>query len=216
MYHKENVDYASLIWEDFQYQFDNQQSNIRRCDSMPYPSDSSKGDGITLEVLDEPTGKFAVSYKGDGISPEKDVSEINKVKQEHAAKEKMSKYSTTPFDQAANDEYVYKDILFKMMMASKSYKNHPTHMALRHEDKDQDPPGGSDQGKKNKRTRKDAELSMKSSKSKESAKGKTLSNTSKADKSLSVDKSVHKSEHVVPMDAKEPNLNNVANDADEP
>nr|GFC76620.1 hypothetical protein [Tanacetum cinerariifolium] len=32
--------------------------------------DSSKGDGITPEVLDEPTGKFAVSYKGDGISPE--------------------------------------------------------------------------------------------------------------------------------------------------
>ncbi|GKD66294.1 hypothetical protein Tco_1308402, partial [Tanacetum coccineum] len=85
----------------------------------------------------------------------------------------MPKHSTTQFDQAADDEYVQKDILFKMMMASKSYEKHPAHKALydaliqsllvdendmdrlvvdplskkkrRHEDKDQDPPAGSDQ-----------------------------------------------------------------------
>nr|GEY46346.1 hypothetical protein [Tanacetum cinerariifolium] len=62
--------------------------------------------------------------------PQKDVSEITKIKKEHAAKEKMPKYSTTPFDQAADNEYVQKDIMFKMMMASKSYEKHPAHKAL--------------------------------------------------------------------------------------
>ncbi|GJS55025.1 hypothetical protein Tco_0628387 [Tanacetum coccineum] len=37
MYHKENVDYAALIWEDFQYQINNRKSKVRRRDSMPYP-----------------------------------------------------------------------------------------------------------------------------------------------------------------------------------
>ncbi|GJX74308.1 hypothetical protein Tco_0312903 [Tanacetum coccineum] len=36
-YHKENVNYADLIWEDFQYQIDNRQSKVRRRDIMPYP-----------------------------------------------------------------------------------------------------------------------------------------------------------------------------------
>ncbi|GJT76808.1 hypothetical protein Tco_1043533 [Tanacetum coccineum] len=60
----------------------------------------------------------------------------------------------------------------------------------RHDDKDQDPPAGSDQGMKKRRTGKDAKPSKKSSKSMEYTKGKTPSNTSKTD--------------------------NVANDADEP
>ncbi|GKB35406.1 hypothetical protein Tco_0880348 [Tanacetum coccineum] len=60
----------------------------------------------------------------------KDMSEIVKVKQEHAVKEKMPKHSTSQFDQAADDEYVQKDILFKMIMASKSYEKHSTHKAL--------------------------------------------------------------------------------------
>ncbi|GJZ97779.1 hypothetical protein Tco_0670232 [Tanacetum coccineum] len=79
-----------------------------------------------------------------------------------------------------------------------------------------DPRAGSDQGMKKKRTGKDVEPLMKSSKSKESSKGKTPSNTSKTGKSVYADKSVHKLEHVVPMNVEEPNLDNVANDADEP
>ncbi|GJZ17880.1 hypothetical protein Tco_0554003, partial [Tanacetum coccineum] len=94
-----------------------------------------------------------------------------------------------------------------MMMASKSYEKHLAYKALydaliqsllvdkndqdrlavdplskkkrRHEDKDQDPPFRLDQGMKKRRTGKDVELSIKSSKSMESAKGKTPSNTSK-------------------------------------
>ncbi|GKF20953.1 hypothetical protein Tco_0069591, partial [Tanacetum coccineum] len=85
-----------------------------------------------------------------------------------------------------------------------------------HDDKDQDPPAGSDLRMKKKRTRKDAEPSKKSSKSKESAKGKTPSNTSKTGKSISADKSVHEPEYVVQIDDEEPNFNNVANDANEP
>ncbi|GJZ87714.1 hypothetical protein Tco_0659324 [Tanacetum coccineum] len=155
-----------------------------------------------------------------------------------------AKILNNKIDQAADDKYVQKDILFKMMMASKSYEQHPTHKALydaliqsllvdendmdrhvvdplskkkrRHEDKDQDPPAGSDQRMKKRRTGKDAKPSMKSSKSKESTKDKTPSNTSKIGKSISIDKSVKELEHVVPMDDEEPNLDNVANDADKP
>ncbi|GJX12977.1 hypothetical protein Tco_0204735 [Tanacetum coccineum] len=37
IYHKANVDYAALIWEDLQYQIDNRLSKVRRRDIMPYP-----------------------------------------------------------------------------------------------------------------------------------------------------------------------------------
>ncbi|GJZ10842.1 hypothetical protein Tco_0545601 [Tanacetum coccineum] len=142
-----------------------------------------------------------------------DVSKFIKVKQELAAKEKMPKYSTTPYDQAAEDEHKQKEILFQMMMVSKSHEKHPSHKALydaliqyllvdendmdrlvvhpaskrkrQHDNKDPDPSTGSHQGMKKRRTEKAAEPSKKSLKSKESAK-------------------------------EEPNLDNVANDADEP
>ncbi|GJR56338.1 hypothetical protein Tco_1406859 [Tanacetum coccineum] len=139
--------------------------------------------------------------------PQDDVSTFIKVKQELAAKEKMLKYSTTPYDQAADDEHKQKDILFLMMMASKK---------IQRDDKDQDPPVGSDQWKKKRRTRKDVEPSMISSKSKKSTKGKTPSNTSKSGKFVTTNKSIHKYEHVMPMDVKDPNLDNVANDVDDP
>ncbi|GJX22058.1 hypothetical protein Tco_0226503 [Tanacetum coccineum] len=38
MYHKKNVDFVALIWEDFMYQIDNRQSTAARRSSMPYPS----------------------------------------------------------------------------------------------------------------------------------------------------------------------------------
>ncbi|GJX70328.1 hypothetical protein Tco_0307499, partial [Tanacetum coccineum] len=69
---------------------------------------------------------------------------------------------------------------------------------------------------KKRRIRKDAEHSKKSSKSKEYAKGKTPSNTSKTGKSVSAGKSVHEPEYIVQIDVEELNLENVANDADEP
>ncbi|GJT28759.1 retrovirus-related pol polyprotein from transposon TNT 1-94 [Tanacetum coccineum] len=37
IFHKENVDYAAFIWEDFQYQIDNKKSKVRRREIMPYP-----------------------------------------------------------------------------------------------------------------------------------------------------------------------------------
>ncbi|GJY05784.1 hypothetical protein Tco_0371724, partial [Tanacetum coccineum] len=80
----------------------------------------------------------------------------------------------------------------------------------------QDPPARLDQGIKKRRIRKDAEHSKKSSKSKEYAKGKTPSNTSKTGKSVSAGKSVHEPEYIVQIYVEELNLENVANDADEP
>ncbi|GJU53376.1 retrovirus-related pol polyprotein from transposon TNT 1-94 [Tanacetum coccineum] len=37
IYHKANVDYAALIWEDLQYQIDYRQSKVKRRKIMPYP-----------------------------------------------------------------------------------------------------------------------------------------------------------------------------------
>ncbi|GKD71489.1 hypothetical protein Tco_1325579, partial [Tanacetum coccineum] len=66
------------------------------------------------------------------INPEqhdshKDVSGIQKIKLEHATKQQLPKHFAKSFDQAAKVEYDQKDILFKMMRDSKSYKKHPTH-----------------------------------------------------------------------------------------
>ncbi|GJU12228.1 hypothetical protein Tco_1134624 [Tanacetum coccineum] len=55
---------------------------------------------------------------------------LQKIKQEHASKQKWSKHSTTPFDKIMENKYKQKDILFKMMMASKSYEKHPAHKEL--------------------------------------------------------------------------------------
>ncbi|GJS99668.1 hypothetical protein Tco_0820838 [Tanacetum coccineum] len=199
-------------------------------------------ESIKYEVP-EAVNKYLGSTLRDTLQKD-DVSKFIKVKQELAAKEKMSKFLTTPYDQVVEDEHKQKDILFQMMMASKSHEKHPAHKELydaliqlllvdkndmdrlvvdpasqrkrRHDDKDQDPPAGSDQGMKKRRTGKDAEPSKKSLKSKESAKGKTQSNTSKTGKSVSTDKPIHEPEHIVKMDVEEPHLNNVANDADKP
>ncbi|GKF75845.1 hypothetical protein Tco_0225289, partial [Tanacetum coccineum] len=62
--------------------------------------------------------------------PQASVSEIMKVKHEQAAKEKVSKFSSTQYDQQADEEHKQKDILFKMTIPSKSYERHPTHKAL--------------------------------------------------------------------------------------
>ncbi|GJY61522.1 hypothetical protein Tco_0462179, partial [Tanacetum coccineum] len=60
----------------------------------------------------------------------KSASKIIKIKQEHASKQNWPKHSETPFDITAENDYMHKDILFKMMMASKSYEKHPTHKEL--------------------------------------------------------------------------------------
>ncbi|GJV87237.1 hypothetical protein Tco_1531175 [Tanacetum coccineum] len=121
------------------------------------------------------------STLGDTLQKD-DVSKFIKVKQELAAKEKMPKYSTTPYDQAVKDEHKQKDILLTVDPTSQKKR--------RHDDKDQDPPVGSDQGMKKRRTGKDVEPSKKSSKSKDFAK--------------------------VQMDVEDLNLDNVSNNADKP
>ncbi|GJY44674.1 hypothetical protein Tco_0589285 [Tanacetum coccineum] len=37
MFHKEGVDFAEVIWEDFQYHIDNMQLKLKRREVMPYP-----------------------------------------------------------------------------------------------------------------------------------------------------------------------------------
>ncbi|GJU67214.1 hypothetical protein Tco_1253473 [Tanacetum coccineum] len=57
------------------------------------------------------------------LEKEISASEIMKVKQEQTAKEKVPKFSSTPYDQQADEEHKQKDILFKMMKSSKSGKD---------------------------------------------------------------------------------------------
>ncbi|GJX21327.1 retrovirus-related pol polyprotein from transposon TNT 1-94, partial [Tanacetum coccineum] len=177
------------------------------------------------------------------VSDLKQASEIRKIKLEHATKEKMPEYSTTPFDQAVMDEYKQKDILFKMMMASKSYEKHLKHKVLydalvksllvdendmdqrvfdpsiqikrRHDNKDQDPPINTKKKTKRRRTI-ESEPSKKSLTSKESSKGKTPPKASKTDKSVTAEESVEELIHEVAMNVEEPSNNNVVNDADQP
>ncbi|GJR28450.1 hypothetical protein Tco_1104682 [Tanacetum coccineum] len=37
MYHKANVDYATMLWEDLKYQIDYRQTKVKRRELMPYP-----------------------------------------------------------------------------------------------------------------------------------------------------------------------------------
>ncbi|GKA70253.1 hypothetical protein Tco_0776317 [Tanacetum coccineum] len=175
---------------------------------------------------------------------QKDVSKIIKVKHEQATKEKMPKYSTTPYDEQANAEHKQKDIIFRMMMASKSYERHLAHKALydallesiyvdadnmdklavdpasqrkrRHEDKDEDPSAGSGRGKKKRKHEDKSESSKKYFASKESSKGKIPPKTSKNRKSKHAEETVEEATHEVEIDVEEPIQKNDGNKSDQP
>ncbi|GJZ20744.1 hypothetical protein Tco_0557334 [Tanacetum coccineum] len=126
-------------------------------------------------------------------SSQTDVFRIIKIKKEQAAKEKMPKFSGTPYDEAAKAEFKQKQILFKMMRESKSYKKHLKHKALydalmllliqdeddldrvipylrkRDRKEDEDPSAGSNQGKRKRSSGKDFEPSKTSLTSKETS-----------------------------------------------
>ncbi|GJU91979.1 hypothetical protein Tco_1304402 [Tanacetum coccineum] len=104
----------------------------------------------------------------------------------------------------SHSEYEMKKILYAKMNKSQSHLTHDTHQELY------------DALTWSIRTGKDVESSKKPSKYKESAKHKTPSITSKSGKSISAYKSVHEIKHIVQIDVKEPNLTNVADDANEP
>ncbi|GJX44271.1 hypothetical protein Tco_0260947 [Tanacetum coccineum] len=139
------------------------------------------------------------------------------------------------------NEYKQKDIMFKMMTATKSYEKHPSHKSLydaliqslfvdednmdrafvdppiqtkrKNDDKDQDPFARLDQGKEKKRQRtKEFEPAKKYSTSKDSSKGKTPSNTSKTSKSVTIVETVKEHVHAMTMDVEELDLDNVVDD----
>ncbi|GJZ35985.1 hypothetical protein Tco_0581802 [Tanacetum coccineum] len=141
------------------------------------------------------------------ILKQKDVSEIHKIKLEHASKEQVPKYSATSFNQTAMDEYHQKDIL--------SVAEPPTHKRRCHDDEGQDPPPNSEK-EQNKQRRKDTEPPNKSSTSKESSKVKTPPKTSKTSKSVTIEESVEEHVHEVAMDVEEPILDDVVNDVAQP
>ncbi|GJX30072.1 hypothetical protein Tco_0238151 [Tanacetum coccineum] len=131
----------------------------------------------------------------------------------------MPKYSKTLFDQAALIEFDQKDKLFKMMRESKSYNKHHAHKALfdalalslsideddidkqlkeqctskkrGRDDQDQDPPADSEKEKK-KRKEKDSKCSKKDKDQVGSSKkGKSPSKSSKTDKFVHANETIH-------------------------
>ncbi|GJV08578.1 hypothetical protein Tco_1346234 [Tanacetum coccineum] len=104
---------------------------------------------------------------------------LQKIKQEHAAKQKWPKHSTTPFDKTAENEYKQKDWMHDMDKAV-AVADQSTQENRKRDDQEKDPTAGSDQGKEKKMPRKDTQPSKKSSKTKESSKDKTLPKTSKS------------------------------------
>nr|GEV73187.1 hypothetical protein [Tanacetum cinerariifolium] len=188
-----------------------------------------------IQRLDDLERKFDAWTKVDhseAVEASKDMSEIRKIKLEHASKQKWPKHSTTPFDQTTENEYKQKDILFQMMMASNSYEKQPAHKALydaliqslfmdeddmdrgivepstqtkrRHDDQDEDPFAESNQRKTTKRRRtKESDPLKKSSTSKDTSKGNTPPKASKADKSVNAEKIVAKPTKEVTIDVEE-------------
>nr|GEW17939.1 putative reverse transcriptase domain-containing protein [Tanacetum cinerariifolium] len=82
----------------------------------------------TQKLLQKHTEKLKQELKQQ--ESHKRASDIIKIKQDRAFKKKWPKHSTTPFAKTIENKYKQKDILFKMMMASKSYEKHPAHKAL--------------------------------------------------------------------------------------
>ncbi|GJX76295.1 hypothetical protein Tco_0323106 [Tanacetum coccineum] len=108
-------------------------------------------------------------------------------KQETAAKENISKFLATPYDQAAKAEFKQKEILFKMMMESKMFFEQPKQKKIDHvDDKDKDPSTGPNQGKKTKRRR---TKESKSSKKSSTSKGNSSLKTPKFDKHMHAEES---------------------------
>ncbi|GJU43185.1 hypothetical protein Tco_1200451 [Tanacetum coccineum] len=81
---------------------------------------SSLGDSLQ-KLLQKHTKELKHELKQQ--ESHKSSSEIIKIKQEHASKKNWPNNSSTPFDKTAENEYKQKDILFKMMLAFKSFKN---------------------------------------------------------------------------------------------
>ncbi|GJZ44395.1 retrovirus-related pol polyprotein from transposon TNT 1-94 [Tanacetum coccineum] len=155
---------------------------------------------------------------GDAFQ-KKSVADIRKTKIEHAAKQQESKYTIKSSDKAALNEFNQKQALFETMTASKSFNNHPKHMALYHalmesilanedamdqgvadkqkkrkhanDNREEDPPVGPDQGLKRRKTSKDVEPS-KRPKSTNSSKGTTRSQPKSTSKSAQAEKIVFK------------------------
>ncbi|GJU18321.1 ribonuclease H-like domain-containing protein [Tanacetum coccineum] len=140
-------------------------------------------------------------------------------------------------------EYELKKILFDKMDKSRSFMTHDKYQELydallnsvcldeaiassevnpdnvlriRHRDKGQDPPAGSDKEKKRCRKRKDSEPSKDKVQTGSSSKGKTQSKLSSTGESVNADETIEEQVHEDAMDVAEPILDDVVNDADQP
>ncbi|GJX18602.1 hypothetical protein Tco_0221279 [Tanacetum coccineum] len=70
MFHKKNVDFDELIWEDFQYQIDYRQLKLKRCEIMPYLRFTKIIINYFLsqhKSIPKRQGSYANTIKDDGV-----------------------------------------------------------------------------------------------------------------------------------------------------
>nr|GEY97310.1 hypothetical protein [Tanacetum cinerariifolium] len=181
-------------------------ANKRKSRRQPQPGDSSKGDGITPEDEDIKEPKVDWVYTDDEANDDDeddDDQNAEKVKEERA-NEEQKKDGKAKENQAEDDQLGALVIVIPKEKSDPllSTSDHSLSSNYGHDDEGQDDPLSYKKAKKRSRT-KDAKPSKKSS---------HLRNLLKVKLHLSV----QEPEHEVPMDAEEPNLDNMANDVEEP
>nr|GEX89799.1 retrovirus-related Pol polyprotein from transposon TNT 1-94 [Tanacetum cinerariifolium] len=159
--------------------------NASKCESriQHQSGGSSEGAGIIIEVPNNPTGKYTVLHEGvddeakdiSWVSTDEDKYNDDDEENDGSIDIKKTDDEKTDID---NEDRVMG--VAEMNVAEKTEKekadeevkgdDQAIDRKRQHDDKDQDPTARSDQRKKKRRTRKDDEPSMKSSKSKEFAK----------------------------------------------
>nr|GEU31917.1 pentatricopeptide repeat-containing protein [Tanacetum cinerariifolium] len=207
--------------------------------------DSSEGAGITTEVPDEIIGKSTTSSKGAGIvlelstdDEEKgneddddedddrsiDIKETNDERTDSNnaieapdALGTLSEAFTVVLQRVSTLEKDVKELKqvdhTRIVVESIRSQGPPT---TKHDDQDEDPTDGSDQGKDKKRPRKDTQPLKKSSTSKESCKGNNSPKTFKSGKSVTAEEPDEEHVHEMSMDVEENIVHDMGNANEQP
>nr|GEX18814.1 hypothetical protein [Tanacetum cinerariifolium] len=177
---------------------------------------SSKGAGITLEVLDEP--KDISVAKLDAEADWGLESKIDESNEHDKTPTLLAQSLFTPCQSSPKAE-LYNALLNLIMLEeaiAQGDVNPDIIIKKRDRGDDQDPTTGSDQGKKKRRKGNGVEPSKKSSTSKEYSKGKTPPKPSKTGKSVTAEESVVEHVPEATMDMEEPTQDDEEHNANQP
>ncbi|GJV85666.1 hypothetical protein Tco_1525564 [Tanacetum coccineum] len=97
------------------------------------PSSSSQSVSSNYEFIKEHSVPVdVVEVLKQQRKPQKSAADIRKIKMGHAPKQQEPQYTIKSSDKDGLNEFDQKQALFETMTASKSFNNHPKHMALYH------------------------------------------------------------------------------------